>query len=181
MIHKLPPSYTWRICRGRVEVDRGIQIQNVTQYTSVFVCDTDEARWNPDLPVRWFITSPSVSCSLTENYFIRFHVAHLIAEQFTVNLTCAVNWRWVDRKGCFLPRQRRCAGVERGPEVNPHLTAQRPLSPVGYKAALLWRAFPASSPTTQPGTWTSRIRDFQLKLGEQMETSMFLGCSYQTE
>lgn len=40
----------------------------------------------------------------------------------------------------------RGADVEHGPEAHPRLPARRPLSPIGYKAAPLWRAFPASSP-----------------------------------
>lgn len=57
-----------------------------------------------------------------------------------------------DRKGCFLSRQcGRGAMCWCGtwPGAHPCLSARRPLSPIGYKAALLWRAFPASSPASR--------------------------------
>lgn len=95
------------------------------------------------------ITSPDsfshhTPVSLTTNYFVRVEM-----NRRTVFAGLQSD-EGDDRKGCFLSRQRgRGADVEHGPEAHPRLPARRPLSPIGYKAAPLWRAFPASS---RPGT-----------------------------
>lgn len=95
------------------------------------------------------ITSPDsfshhTPVSLTTNYFVRVEM-----NRRTVFAGLQSD-EGDDRKGCFLSRQRRtgcwCADVEHGPEAHPRLPARRSLSPIGYKAAPLWRAFPASSP-----------------------------------